>query len=156
MFKPPTSHPIQAFVAHNKFSPQILHQRLGHPSHARLQHLSQLIPEVNFDASLFCEFHPLEKQTHLPFSSSYINSNKPFDLIHCDIWGGHFVASLSRAHYFLTIVDDFSHCTWVYLMRFKSETNFFLKSFFRMVEAQFGCRIKCICFDNGVGFFPMN
>ena len=87
------------------------------------------------------------------FSSSSINSNKPFDLIHCDIWGGHYVASLSRAHYFLTIVDDFSRCTWVYLMRFKSETIFFLKSFFRMVETQFGCCIKCIHSDNGAEFF---
>ena len=67
--------------------------------------------------------------------------------------GGHSIASLSRAHYFLTIVDDFLRCTWVYLMRFKSETIFFLKSFFRMVETQFGCRIKCIRSDNGAEFF---
>ena len=126
---------------------------MGHPSHARLQRLTQVILEVNFDASLFCEFCPLAKQTRLPFSSSSINSNKPFDLIHCDIWGGHYVASLSRAHYFLTIVDDFSRCTWVYLMRFKYETIFFLKSFFHMVETQFGCCIKCICSDNGVELF---
>ena len=38
-------------------------------------------------------------------------------------------------------------------MRFKSETIFFLKSFFRMVETQFDCSIKCICSDNGAEFF---
>ena len=79
LFKPPTSHPIKSFVAHNKVSAQIWHQRLGHPSNARLERLAQVIPEVNFDASLFCEFFPLEKQSLLPLSSSSINSNKPFD-----------------------------------------------------------------------------
>ena len=77
LFKPLTSHPIKEFFAHKKVSPQIWYQQLGHPSHARLQRLAQVIPEVNFDASLFCEFCPLEKQTRLPFSSSSINSNKP-------------------------------------------------------------------------------
>ena len=70
----------------------------------------------------FCDVCPLAKQTRLSFHVSTISSAKPFELIHCDIWGPHKFFSYSGARYFLTIVDDFSRYTWIFLMRHKSET----------------------------------
>lgn len=46
---------------------------------------------------------------------------KSFTLIHCDVWRRYHTTSKSGAHYFLTIVDDYSRATWVYLMAHKSE-----------------------------------
>ena len=70
-----------------------------------------------------CTVCALAKQIRLPFSTSSISSDKPFELIHCDIWGPFKVPPLSGAKYFLTIMDDFSRFTWVFLMHHKSETK---------------------------------
>uniref|UniRef100_A0A2N9GYQ8 Reverse transcriptase Ty1/copia-type domain-containing protein n=1 Tax=Fagus sylvatica TaxID=28930 RepID=A0A2N9GYQ8_FAGSY len=47
-----------------------------------------------------------------------------FDLIHCDIWGPYFLPTHDGFKYFLTIVDDCSRSTWVYLMSSKGATSF--------------------------------
>lgn len=77
-----------------------------------------------------------------PFPLSSIKSNSCFDLIHCYIWGPYKTASLTKAHYFLSIVDDFSRGIWVYLIRHKFEVEHFLPIFICMIETQFGERIK--------------
>ncbi|XP_031256958.1 uncharacterized protein LOC116114962 [Pistacia vera] len=59
-----------------------------------------------------CDVCALAKQSRLPFSVSSMLSVRPFDLIHCDIWGPYKIASLSGAKYFFTIVDDYSRFTW--------------------------------------------
>lgn len=51
--------------------------------------------------------------------------------------------------FFLTIVDDFSRCTWVYLLKYKSKTQSLLEQFCTMVENQM---LKCLRSDNGTKF----
>ncbi|KAL5553960.1 hypothetical protein UlMin_041361 [Ulmus minor] len=101
---------------HISRSPNLWHQRLGHPSNPPLHLLSKSMPEIFFNSHDFCDVCPLAKQTRLPFSKSIVCTSAPFDLIHCDIWGPHKIYSFSGARYFLTIVDDFSRYTWVHLM----------------------------------------
>lgn len=80
-------------------------QRLGYPRHTRFKLFSHYISDLNtFVDNKPCEICPLAKQTRFPFPLSNRNSIAPFDLIHCDIWGNFHTASLSGAHYFLTIV----------------------------------------------------
>ncbi|CAL8992943.1 unnamed protein product [Prunus brigantina] len=136
---------------HVSASHNLWHLRLGHPSNAKLRSLSKHFSDISLPTHI-CDFCPLAKQTRLPFSSSSIKSIAPFDLIHCDIWGPHKFASHSGARYFLTIVDDFSRTTWIYLMKLKSETQNLLKSFFSFVSTQFNKQIKAIRVDNGAEF----
>lgn len=56
------------------------------------------------------------------------------------------------SRYFLTIVDDYSRCTWIYLLKAKSDTRVCLESFSNMVECQFNTRIKTLPCDNGPEF----
>lgn len=56
------------------------------------------------------------KQTRLPFPVSNIKSTHCFDLIHIDVWGPYKEPTHQGYQYFLTIVDDFSRATWVYLL----------------------------------------
>ena len=72
----------------------------------------------------------------------------PFDLIHCDIWGPYHIPSYSGYQYFLTLVDDCTRFTWLYLLKHKSDVHSIVPNFFNLVETQFGARIKQFRSDN--------
>ena len=79
-------------------------------------------------------------------------SENCFDLIHCDFWGPFYVSTIDSCKYFLTIVNDCSRCTWVYLLKHKSQTQSILEQFCTMVETQFSRKVKVIRTDNGTEF----
>jgi IS30 family transposase len=97
----------------------------------------------------------LAKQSRLPFGTSTISSTKPFDIIHCDIWGRYRHSSISGANYFLTIVDDYTRFTWIFLMRHKTKAQPILKHLFSYVFTQFESRIKTFRSDNGGEFISL-
>lgn len=149
----PRQNPHLANHIHHTTS--LWHRRLGHPSSAPLLSLAKNNVEIMFDSKHICEVCPLAKQTRVPFHHSEIKTSAPFDLIHCDIWGPHRNPTHSRARYFLTIVDDFTHFTWMHLMHFKSDTQTILKSFFSWAKTQFQRDIKALRADNGSEFLAM-
>ena len=108
---------------------------------------------INSNANFHCDICPLAKQKRLPFNISTTISNECFDLLHCDIWGPFFVPTIHGCRFFLIIVDDCSRCTWVYLLKHKSQTASQLDQFCTMVETQFARKVKCIRLDNGTEFF---
>lgn len=123
------------------------HFHLGHSSlHCTPKDFSNL----NKDAH--CDIYIRAKNTRLPFSLVENKSASSFDRIYCDIRGGYATPSHSSAHYFLTIVDDYSRVTWVYLMKFKSNIFSCLTNFFLMIKTQFNFDIKRIRTDNGQAF----
>lgn len=54
--------------------------------------------------------------------------------------------------YFLTIVDDFSHYTWLIPMTDKASVKTYITHFLINIENQFDNRVKNIRTDNGVEF----
>ncbi|CAM8880303.1 unnamed protein product [Rhodiola kirilowii] len=104
----------------NKNVVQLWHHRLGNVPIAKMLHkLSANIPSLKCtgDIDVYCDICPKARQTRLPFNDSNTVSSSLFDLVHCDIWGPFGTPTMTGAGYFLTIVDDFSRCTWVYLMQ---------------------------------------
>ena len=132
------------------------HRRLGHLSSSRLGFMAKTLLNFPLTSNHICHVCALAKQTRLPFSISSISSIKPFELIHCDIWGPYKIPSLSGAKYFLTIVDDFSRFTWVFFMHHKSETRHLLINFFSLVKTQFHTTIATIRVDNGREFSSLH
>ncbi|GKA86712.1 putative RNA-directed DNA polymerase, partial [Tanacetum coccineum] len=130
------------------------HRRLGHASKGKLVKVDFLKTSIN-DLGDFCDSCAKAKHTRLPFPSSFIKTSAPFELIHCDIWGGYRVSSYTKANYFLTIVDDFSRAVWLFLLKHKSEASQCLKIFHKMIEVQFEKQIKRVRCDNG-GEFTSN
>lgn len=95
------------------------HKRLGHASSLKLRNFGN-----NFGKNgEHCDSCLRAKLTRLPFPNSSIHTTSCFELIHCDIWGGYRTPSFTGAHYFLSIVDDFSRCVWVFLMKHKSKVR---------------------------------
>lgn len=54
---------------------------------------------------------------------------------------------------FLTIVDGYSRCAWIYLLKAKSDISISLERFHKMVFTRFNQKIKIIRSDNGTEFF---
>lgn len=67
-------------------------------------------------------------------------------------FGVHIELQHTGAHYFLTNIDDGTRFTWIFLIKFKSETQGLLKTFITFVNNQFNCQVKCIRSDNGQEF----
>ena len=81
------------------------------------------------------------RQTRNKFPISEHDAKDVFD---CDIWGPYRYPSLCGAHYFLSLVDDASRATWVYLIKDRREANKLVKGFNNMVKNQFHKGIKVV------------
>ena len=51
-----------------------------------------------------------------------------------------------------TLVDDYSRCTLVYLLKYKSDSSTLIQSFFHMILTQFNVPIKVFRLDNEFEF----
>jgi len=122
------SHPLLQYIAAN--SPSLLHCWLGHPS---LDKLKKMVPHFSQLESLECESCQLGKHFRASFPSSISSrASSPFDVIHSDVWVPSHVLSVLGYRYYVTFIDDFSHCTWIFLMKDRSELfNIFSKFLFR-------------------------
>lgn len=146
----PTSIAATAFVD----SSYLWHTRLGHASVSRLNKVFNLSCKVSYVDSIHkCSVCPLAKQTRLPFSVRSSRVDVAFSLVHIDLWGPYRVSTHSGHRFFLTIVDDYTRMTWVYLLRSKSDALLYLKQFFVLIKTQFSTVIKIVRSDNGYEFF---
>ena len=84
--------------------------------------LKKLYPLFFSLSSLNCESCQYDN-IHRMHLSPKVNkrASAPFELVHSDVWGPCLVMSPTRFKYFVTFVDDFSHITWLYLMKSHSE-----------------------------------
>lgn len=101
-----------------KISPELLHCRMGHIPFSQLQYISS--SDIMNKSDFICQICPKAKQHRQPFQISSSLASQPFELIHIDTWGPYRQQTYNGFHYFLTIVDDHTKCTWTYLMPLKS------------------------------------
>ena len=123
-------------IKHSSNSFHTWHCRLGHPSSSRMNFLSSVVPNISHsckDTHVFIVC-PLAKQKRLPFPNNNHVSSTAFDILHVDIWGPYHVITVEDYKYFLTLVDDCTRTTWVYLMKSKSKTRPLLISFITMIQ----------------------
>ena len=55
--------------------------------------------------------------------------------------------------WFITLIDDHTRVSWVFLLKEKSEVETVFKSFYNMVETQFNSKIPMVRSDNGREYF---
>ncbi|XP_065617414.1 uncharacterized protein LOC136062367 [Quercus suber] len=97
------------------------HLRLGHVSDNKLSALHNHFPDViQFQSNKNCVLCPIAKQKKLPFPYFNHISHNAFDIVHCDVWDPFVKPTQEGYKYFLTLVDDATRSTWVYLIK-----NFF-------------------------------
>ncbi|KAL6321896.1 hypothetical protein AAG906_035604 [Vitis piasezkii] len=70
--------------------------------------------------------------------------------VHIDIWGPFNVSTPAGHRYFLTIVDDYTRATWVYLLCAKVDVLIVFPEFFNLISTQYNTTIKSVRSDNAL------
>lgn len=130
----------------------LLHCRLGHLS---FQSLGRMFPsyfESCCKENLVCEVCELAKHTRANYPSSGERCKMPFEVVHSDVWGPSKVTSLLGERWYVTFIDGFSRCTWLYLLKQKSEVFPAFKNFYTLVSNQYNACVKIFRTDNGTEY----
>ncbi|KAA8490359.1 Retrovirus-related Pol polyprotein from transposon TNT 1-94 [Porphyridium purpureum] len=133
----------------------LLHRRLGHPGKFGMRETpknvlglpSNILPEDDFDC-LICK---PAKGTRNSFAKDRENSKSVVagEVLHTDICGPIEPESCDGEKYFLTIIDEFSSLSNVYVMTRKSKAKSMLIAGILWLENQLGSKIKSVRSDRG-------
>jgi transposase InsO family protein len=147
------SAPVDA----TEYDLKLWHHRLCHLGETNLRKLQQKkmvhgLPSMKFEGRITgsCEACLKGKAQRSPFPTPPVQPRKyeVLELVHSDVCEMP-VNTYGGARYFLTLLDEKSKRSWIYLMKAKSEVTDHFKSFVRMVERQVGKKIRILRSDNG-------
>ncbi|KAL8107853.1 hypothetical protein AgCh_024310 [Apium graveolens] len=100
---------------------KLWHLRMGHMHVHLLKHIKTQGCGVLCTLDCICQICPRAKQTRNSFQHSVTKTTQAFELVHIDTWGPYKVSTYNGFRFFLTVVDDYTRMTWVFLMKQKSE-----------------------------------
>ena len=147
-------HGVAATVKKSNAESKTWHARLGHIGEQGLIELSKqgMLKNYTHNNLPFCEICVQGKQHRIKFTSSSYRAKGVLEYVHADLWGPSKVNTSGGSRFFLSIVDDFSRKTWVYLLKYKSETLAAFKNWKILVETQTNTKLKVLRTDNGLEF----
>jgi hypothetical protein len=149
---------LRCLISQSSFELWKWHRRLGHLSFDLLYRLSGLcllrgLPLLKFESDLVCAPYCHGKMitaSHSPVNT--VMTKHPGQLLHMDIVGPSQVRSMGGKWYVLIIVDDYSHCSWVFFSESKDEVfEHFQSLALRLNNEQPNC-LKAIHCGNGTEF----
>ena len=76
-----------------------------------------------------------------------------FELVYTDVWGPSRSTSTLGFRYFVTVIDDYSHCTWLFLMKTRAELFSIFKKFHAEIRTQLNTSIHILRSDNAKEYF---
>ena len=124
------------------------HRRLRHAPRQCLRNISFLIFQMNPGSILRCDACQLSKNKRLVYSININKRSTPsFDLIHSDVWYAT-IPSIYGHQYFVTLIDDVTRVTWVYLLKSKDEVFHTFQTYHKMIKVKFDKQIKAFRSDN--------
>lgn len=133
---------------------ELWYRKLGHPSQRIVSKVLQLCNVKTKDNEKFdlCDSCQHGKLQFLPFQKSQSYANRPFELIHYDMWGPTPITSTNDFNYYIYLLDDFSRFTWIYPLRSKVQVVTTFIHFKNLVENQLDGKIKVFQSDQGGEF----
>lgn len=131
------------------------HRKLGHRDIKAIQELEQRelatgIKIKRCGLVLPCETCLQGKMARLPFpKKAEKNTKAVMDLVHSDLCGPMRTVTPGGRRYFLTLIDDHSRYTTVYLLQKKSGTFDAIQDYVQKMKTQFGKPPKVLRSDQG-------
>ena len=130
--------------------PLLVHHRLGHPNFSKLWKMVSCFSSLS---SLECESCQLGKHTRVSFPKRLEPRSKSlFELVHTNVCGPSRTASTLGFRYFVTFIDDFSRCTWLFLMKNRTKLFSMFQKFFAEIRNQFHTSISILSSDNALEY----
>nr|GEW89441.1 hypothetical protein [Tanacetum cinerariifolium] len=134
------------------------HRRLSHLNFDSINLLSKNdivvgLPKLKFIKDHLCSSCELEKAKRKSFLTKITpSSKKRLQLLHMDLCGPIWVASINEKRYVLVIVDDYSRYTWTHFLRSKDETPEVLIDFLRLVQRGLQAQVRIVRTDKDTEF----
>lgn len=122
----------------------IWHLRLGHPAASILKLVLSQCRLSTSHVNTFCNACQVAKSHRLPFISVITKTIAPLQLVHSNVWGPSPQISVNGACFFILFVDDYTHFSWLYLLKSKDEAFSCFLNFKQLVETQFDKKIKSL------------
>jgi histone deacetylase 1/2 len=139
----------QAFIS-IKPSSSTWHRRLGHPSLFVVQQVlrKNKIAYTPESTPYVCDSCQLAKSHQLAYPISTSVSTTPLEQVFSDVWGPA-PLSVGKHAYHVSFIDDFSKCTWIYLLKMHYDVYQAFLNFQQFVERKFATKIVTMQTDWG-------
>ena len=80
--------------------------------------------------------------TQLPFTPSDIIASFPLQIVYSDVWGHVPITSINSFRYYVSFIDAYSHFTWFFPLKHKSQVLSLFIHFKNNMENLLGTSIK--------------
>nr|GEY96633.1 retrovirus-related Pol polyprotein from transposon TNT 1-94 [Tanacetum cinerariifolium] len=134
------------------------HRRLSHLNFDYINLLSKKdivigLPKLKYGKDQLCLSYELSKAKRSSFKSKAVPSLKGrLNLLHIDLCGPIWVASINGKKYILVIVDEYSRYMWTLFLRSKDKTPEVLKDFLTMIQRNLQAPVFTVRTDRGTEF----
>ena len=135
----------------NKSSTYLWHKRLSHISKVRIERLvkNEILPDLDFtNLDIYIDCIKRKQTKHVSKKRTIISTHR-LEIIHIDISGPYDIPSFGGEKYFITFIDDFARCGYIYLLHEKSQSVDALEIFINEVERQLHKKVKIVKSNRG-------
>ena len=113
--------------------------------------LTQGMPINLSTLPLICEHCILGKQMKVPVLKSRegMRATSKLEIVYSDIAGPEAVEMGAGEKYMLNLVDNFTSCSWTYMLKKKSDAIDVFKDWKALIESEYSLKLSIICMDSG-------
>jgi hypothetical protein len=103
---------------------ELWHRIFAHLHYKALLSVSKMVmglPEIQEKLGNVCKGFAQGKNVKHSFPNSDSRAKRILDIVHSDVCGPMSTTSLSGYVYYVSFIDDYSHKTWIYLLKENNE-----------------------------------
>ena len=147
---------LEQALVHDTIEPSDLwHRRIAHVHYRPLPMERKVVsglPKIQEKHEVIFKGCPQGKNVKKTFPSSESKAKEILEIVQSDVCRPMSSSSLSKYVYYVSFIDDFSHKTWIYLLKGKNKVFNKFKEYKPLVKNQTYREIKTLRSDNGGEF----